>query len=367
MISIALRNLFAERTRLAISVGGVAFSVMLILIILSLYQGWRVKSTEYIRNIPTDLWVAQEGSIDITTSASILPLTDEERIKEIEGVRQVYRFIGKPTIFQLRGKDVNSYVIGFNPDDQIANPQKIVEGKGDPKEGEIIIDKVMAKSKNLSLGESFELFGKNFKIVGISEGANMFLFQFAFIDQGEAVKLLKIQDFTNFFLVKTDPDKTDLVRDEINKMQGVEALSRDDFVEKNRRQIDEVFLPIIFVLVAISVLVGTAVIGLTIYTATVEKSREFGVLKALGASNMQIYRIIFEQALVSGFLGYLLGILLTKIVITIIPIFVAVFVTHLRTIDLAAVFLLAITMSIIASYIPVRRIVSIDPATVFRS
>lgn len=367
MISIALRNLFAERTKLAISVGGVAFSVMLILIILSLYQGWKIKSTDYIRGVGTDLWVSQDGSADISTSASIIPLSTQDQIKAVSGVDQVYRFIGKPATFQIKGKDVNAYIIGFNADDGIANPKKIIAGKAKPGLGEAIIDKVMADSKGLNLDDTINIFDKSFKIVGISSGTNMFLFQFIFVSQEEAINLLKIQNFTNFFLVTVEPGEIDHVQEEINKIEGVEAMTKSEFVEKNRRQIDEVFLPIISVLILISVLVGTAVIGLTIYTATVEKSREFGVLKALGASNLQIYRIIFEQALISGLVGYVVGVGLTKALVTIIPNFVAVFVTYIRYQDLIGVFVLAMFMSLVASYIPVQRIVHIDPAEVFKS
>jgi putative ABC transport system permease protein len=71
--------------------------------------------------------------------------------------------------------------------------------------------------------------------------------------------------------------------------------------------VDETFLPIVSVLVVIGFVGGVAVIGLTIYTATMEKSREYGVLKALGASNGRLYRIVSHQALISGVLGYILG------------------------------------------------------------
>ncbi|MDP2671680.1 MAG: ABC transporter permease [bacterium] len=367
MVSIALRNLFAEKTRFAISVGGVAFSVMLILIILSLYQGWRVKATEYIRGIDTDLWVTQSGSADITSSASLIPDSVGLKIKTLPGVSQVNKFVGKPVSFSLKNKDVNTYIVGFDPEKPISGPKKMLSGKKVPDEGEIVVDKVLAKNKKLEIGEFVEIFGTSLKVVGIADGANMFLFQFSFIDQKEAIKLFGTEGFTNFYLVKTDSGKLDEVRDEINQIGGVDALDREEFVDKNRRLIDEVFVPIIAVLVLISVLVGTAVIGLTIYTATIEKAREFGVLKAIGGSNLQIYQIIFQQSFVSGIIGYFVGVGLTFLLLWIIPNFVPVFVTTTRGVDLVNVFVLANTMSIFASYIPVRRIIHIDPAEVFRS
>lgn len=104
----------------------------------------------------------------------------------------------------------------------------------------------------------------------------------------------------------------DTVIRKINEeMTGVQAMSKQEFARINRKMIDESFLPIIFVLLLVSFAVGVTVIGLTIYTATVEKSREYGVLKAVGATNWQLYRIIFEQAFTSGVLGYIAGTALT--------------------------------------------------------
>ncbi|HSX58019.1 MAG TPA: FtsX-like permease family protein [Candidatus Saccharimonadales bacterium] len=367
MISIALRNLLGEKTRFAISVGGVAFSVMLILIILSLYQGWKIKSSEYISHVDTDLWVTQSGSADISNSASYLPESVGKKIQVIDGVAEVNKFIGRPVNFKIKNQDTGTYIVGFDTDQPVSGPQHLVSGTAKPGDGEIVIDKVLAQKRKLELGDYIDVFGEKLKVVGIAKGANMFLFQFSFVKAEEAERILHTQGITNYYLVKVKNGELSSVRNEIKKIAGVDALTSSEFVEKNRRVIDEVFLPIITVLVLISVLVGIAVIGLTIYTATVEKSREFGVIKALGGSNGQLYRIIFEQSLLSGLIGFLVGTAATYLLLWIIPYYVPVFVTYTRGVDLLLVFGLAIFMSLVASYIPVRRIASIDPALVFKS
>ena len=195
----------------------------------------------------------------------------------------------------------------------------------------------------------------------------MFVFQFSFVTVEDAKEIFNTGELFNFYLLKVEQAKENQVIDSVNEIKGISAYSKDKFVEKNKRFIDEVFLPIISVLVIISIFVGTAVIGLTIYTATVEKSREFGVIKALGASNMQVYRIIFEQSLVSGVIGYVLGVGLTFFLLWLIPVYAPAFVTVVLGRDVAMVFAISILMSVIASYTPVRRIVKIDPALVFKS
>ncbi len=367
MISIALRNLFGEKTRFLISVGGVAFSVMLILIILSLYRGWQIKSVEYIKSIGNDIWVTQPGSADMSSSSSLIPITTASQIEKIAGVKEVDRFIGRPLQIQIKDKTVNMYLVGYDTSSNIAGPKKIVQGRGNPSGNEIVLDNVLARNHKISVGDYITIFNTPFQVIGVTEGANMFLFQFAFIEQQKAAELFKMNNLATYYLVNTDSSKTDSVVSEIKNIPGIDALTTKDFADKNKETIDEVFVPIILVLVAISILVGIAVIGLTIYTATVEKSREFGVLKALGGSNMQIYRIIFEQALVSGLIGYFFGVGLTYFVLWLIPQYVSVFVTVTLTSDLLMVFVISMFMSLVASYTPVRRIVKIDPALVFKS
>ena len=78
MLLVARKNLFSERMRLAISVGGVALSVFLISLLLSLYRGWDEKVGGFVEHSNVDVWVASEGAEDFLTAASLLPTEGEE-------------------------------------------------------------------------------------------------------------------------------------------------------------------------------------------------------------------------------------------------------------------------------------------------
>src|SRR3972149_1934763 len=73
MFFLARKNLLAEKIRLLISVGGVAFSVLLVVVVGGLYRGWESRITDYIESIDADLWVGQEGSGDMSHSFSVIP------------------------------------------------------------------------------------------------------------------------------------------------------------------------------------------------------------------------------------------------------------------------------------------------------
>ena len=106
--------------------------------------------------------------------------------------------------------------------------------------------------------------------------------------------------------------------------------------------------------------------GLTIYTATIEHWREFGVLKAMGASGGYLYRIVFTQSALLTAAGFVLGTIGAIGAAQLATRAVPDFGTDFRWQDIGAVFGATIGMALVASFIPVRRIIGIEPAEVFR-
>ncbi len=370
MVSIARRNLFAERGRLFISVGGVAFAVLLILTLLGLYRGFTRAFTLYIDSVKVDLWVAQQGArADMMHSVSLIPRDTQGKLEAVPGVAEVHPFIGRSVVFPWRGATLSTYLVGYDASTGLGGPLRVVQGKREPGPGEIIIDKVFSRNQGIRLGDRLPVAGQGLEVVGIAEGGNTGLFQFSFVARNEAESLLQMTGFANYFLVHLDrgQDQAGATARIQASVPQVKAFSPSEFSANNRELLTEVFLPIIAVLVLIGFAVGTVVIGLTIYTATMEKSREYGVLKAIGATNRRLYRIVLEQAMISGILGYALGVVLAHIVVGLAERFVPVFVADLRLLDLAGALGIALLMGGLASYFPVSRLVRLDPALVFRA
>jgi putative ABC transport system permease protein len=147
----------------------------------------------------------------------------------------------------------------------------------------------------------------------------------------------------------------------------VVAYTRADFAENTRQRILSNVLPILLAVLGLAFIVGLAVAGLTIYTATVEKAREYGILKAVGFKNSYLYRVVLEQSLVTGVLGFAIGAGLTVAVSPFARDFVPQFVTFVKWQDILAVAGATLVMSAIAAYVPVRRLASIDPVAVFKA
>jgi putative ABC transport system permease protein len=115
----------------------------------------------------------------------------------------------------------------------------------------------------------------------------------------------------------------------------------------------------------LGLIIGFVVVAQTIYAATVDHVREFGTLKAIGASNRYIYRIILKQASLSAIAGYAIGIAIVLVAANLsqggstnvlVPPYVA-----------GALFTLTLAMCIGAALVSIHKVTKIDPAIVFKA
>jgi putative ABC transport system permease protein len=363
MVPVARRNLLAEKTRFCVAVGGVAFAVFLIVIIWSVYQGLRDASNALISDIPADVWVLQEGTADLFHSSSEISEDLDATVEDIPGVRSVQKVIGRSMRYQADGHEGRSLFLAFDTQGSLR-----IASQGDdlprqqPDRGEII-----AAADIAGVGETVTLADREFTVVD-THGKTGVFGSYSFLNFEDARGFLAAPDEVSYLLVNlNDPSQTEAMASIIGgAVSGVEVLTSDEFAQRNSEDMNS-FLPVIMVLVVIGFVVGVAVISLTIYTATIEKSRDFGILKALGASNRDLYRMVVSQSFAVGVLGFVTGVPLALGAGRIISMLVPQFLTLFQWQAILAVLLAVVVMSVLASYLPVRRIANIEPAAVFRA
>lgn len=366
-ISVAKKNLFHEKMRLLMSVGGVTISVFLILILLALYRGWSETLSAYIYNVNADIWVMQNGSIDMSHSISLLPNAIQQQLEATEGVKRVHALVGNRIALQIDGHDVTTRMMGFDPSTGVGGPATLIKGRSDLQPGEIVIDEMVEREFDLALGDSIQIQDRSFRIVGIGSGGPMF--QQSYLRMEEARELFHLQDLTNFFVVSlNDPKAVDATIEKFETtISGIDAQTTKEFATNNEKEIMDKFLPIILVLVVIGFAVGVVIISLTIYTATIEKSREYGVLKAIGASNGYLTRVVLTQSAIAGSAGFVIGSALTFWGSGLLKQVEPLFITLLKIQDVAWVAGITLMMVFVAAYLPLRRMMRIDPAIVFKA
>ncbi len=348
------------------SIGGVAFAVLLILVLGGLYRGWQTKLTVYLQSLDADFVIGQPGSADTTHSMSFLPADLANRLRLVRGVTVVDEFIGRQIMVEDKGQEYRVFLVGYDPSTSRNRPLGLKSGSLDIIDGQAVIDEAFARKGGYGLGDMVPIAGATFTVAGISSQGNSLIYQYVFVTKADARTILQLGPQTNYFLVKASD--AGAVQAELSKQfPELNVMSKDEFVLNNKKLVTETFLPIVGILFIIAFGVGSAIVGLTIYTATIEKSREYGVLKAIGSSNSTLYRVVLAQSFIAGAIGYVIGLVLSLIVSWIASYAVSGFISSIGWLDALLVFGVAMLMSLLASWIPARRLASIDPALVFKS
>ena len=378
MLLVARKNLFSERTRLAIAVGGIALSVLLISLLLSLYRGWDEKVGKFVEDSNVDVWVGAIGTDNFISAASLVPLDDTEEFDRHIWIREWAPIIVRPMVgIKVKfprdpdnpGTELDLQLVGFDTQTGLGGPIKVVEGKEAPGPNEIIIDKALSSRYDIDLDDFISAGGREWTVVGISEGGDFVASQTVFISLEQAQETLQMEGQATFIVVDLYEtiDHEKFAADVATVYPGAVAFTRDQFAANTSDLILGDVLPILTMVLALAFIVGLAISGLTIYTATIEKSREYGILKAVGFKNGYLYRLVFEQSMVTGALGFIIGIGLTLLFGPLVGDRVPQFVTIVRWQDVLGVFGATVLMSLFAGYVPVRRLAAIDPVAVFRA
>jgi putative ABC transport system permease protein len=146
----------------------------------------------------------------------------------------------------------------------------------------------------------------------------------------------------------------------------VEAYPKTDKIDNDRKGIGRIYDAPLGLMVAIAFVVGVLVVGLVIYTATVERRREYGALKAIGMRNRTLYRLVASQALIAAVAGGLLGAGLAfglgAVLVTWRPQFPVV----IELGAVAAALGASLLMALLAALAPARAMAGLAPAEVFR-
>ncbi len=374
MLLVARKNLFSERVRLAISVGGVALSVFLIGLLLALFRGWNQQVGSFVEKVPADLWVASDGTTDFIVAASILPDGLGRQIGFLPEVTQVSPLIVRAMEMSRSGDNPKNtfdvQLVGYDPEIGIGGPLRVVQGKSPPGPDEVVVDEEMHKRHGVQIGDRLVKGTKSLTVVGFSGGGDFVWTQVSFVTIDTAISFLNLEpksQRTFFAITLKDPSQRDTFAHRLElAAPDLKFISGATFAQATRDRVLGNILPILIVVLIVAFIVGLAVAGLTIYTATVEKSREYGILKAEGFTNLFLYRVVFEQSMVTGVLGFLVGAGLTIFVAPFAQDSVPQFVVFIRWQDVMMIAGATLLMALIAAYIPIRRLTNIDPVTVFK-
>ena len=365
-MELAVRNLAQDRTRLALSTVGVALATMLVLLLSGFVDGIERQVSAFADHTPGSVVVAQQDVDTMLVATSTLPPGAAEAAASVEGVASVVPVVSRLTVLDLHGTKVASYVIGYDAT-RGGGPWRMDEGAEPAAADEIVVDRSVASRHGLRVGDIVNVLGRDLRISGISRGVTTWMLSYVFVRLDVAESLLRAPGIASYLLVTPLPDvPDDVVIERLRGLRGVTAQPKTTMVENDRRYFTRFFTPPIRLMAAIAFLVGALVVGIVLYSATMERRREYGVLKAIGARGATLYRVALTQAAVVTGAGALLGIAIAlgsaEAIMEVRPQFLIAYTPA----TVAAALLAGGVMALLATLLPARVIAATAPADVFR-
>lgn len=367
MIHLAWRNLTQSRTQFFLGVAGVALALVLMLALDALLAGSEDDLVAYIEGAGADVFVAQHGVKNMHMAASAITWRDLQLTKGTSGVVSASPILFTTGVVKTGEADVLSYIIGFDPDEPLGGPAQVVAGTKELEVGEAIIDRAVARSQGLMLGDAVEIMGRSFTVAGITQGLTNIVNSTSFITLRD-FQALRDGEAISYVLLRTDPEtQPEIVAEAINRHNDeVTALTVAAFSREERQIITDMSVEILSIMNLSGFLIGLAVTALTLYTATLRKRQEYGVLKAIGAKNRHLYLVVTAQTILSLVLGFTIALSLVWLLGWGVPLIVPGMGLSLTVVALSRVLVASLVIGVTAALIPARQLAQLNPAQVFR-
>ena len=374
MARVGLRMAFHDRMKFAAALIGVVFAVLLSNQQAATFLAIVNRNVMVVDNNPdVDIWITPPET-EILQAGKLMSQAPLNQARGMPGVAWAEpMLIGAATVSRPEGGSEQAVLIGTRGPAWKGGPFNMVAGTVDAlaePDSMIFEDSDREKFGGLNLGSVREVNGRRIKVVGFTWGLVPFgPSTYAFAEFDLARQLMHTDaDQSSVILVGLKPgvDAATVARDLQTRMGTEHVSTRDEF----RHTLVHYMLtktPIGVVLgssTVIGLLVGFIMVSLTMFSAVLDNLREFGTLKALGATTLDLVGLLWVQAIVYGAIGAVIGSVLVGGVSSATR--SAQIAMQLPPVLLLSVAAIAIVMCIVASSLAVLRVRAIEPAMVFR-
>jgi putative ABC transport system permease protein len=303
-----VQNAMHRPVRTFITVIAVAVEVTLVIIVVGLTSGLLMESAKRTEGVGADIMVQPpSASVFMAFSGAPMPIAIAEKLQQLEYVQAV-----APVLVQFNSVNGLDIVYGIQPETFRAVSGGFVLHGGteltDPND--ILVDDVYARAKKVKVGQTLHILEHDFHVAGIVEhgkGARLFVLMSTLQDMAGA------RDKASVFFVKCDrTDHTPAVSDEVRDLlPHYEVRPLKDYISLMTSSNLPGLGAFINVMIGIAVAIGFLVTFLSMYTTIIERTREIGVLKSLGASKTYIVEIILSETTLLCLAGVLTGVALS--------------------------------------------------------
>ena len=305
------RNLLHRPMRTFIGVMAVAVEVALVVLIVGLTSGLLSETAKRIEGIGADVMVQPPAaSVFLGFSGAPMPIKIAALLKKQKYVQSV-----APALLQFNSAGGVEVVYGIDPESFRAVSGGFVFIQGHDMEGpnDLLVDDWAAKAKKIKVGDTYNLLNHDWHVVGIIEhgkGARLF------VPLATLQDLVGARDKASIFLLRcTRPEHTEDVIEELRHvLPGYTIRPLKDFLSLMTATNIPGLQTFIDAMIGLAVAIGLLVIFLTMYTTVIERTRDIGVLKSLGADRSFIIRALLSESTALCIIGIAAGIGLAYLV-----------------------------------------------------
>lgn len=290
-----LRNVIHRPIRTLVSVLAVAVEVTLVIVIVGLTSGMVQETAKRIEGVGADVMLQPpSASVFLAFGGAPMPIRIGDRLQQLKYVQAV-----APVLLQFNASGAVEVLYGIDPASFRAVSGGFVFLQGHDMAGpdDLLMDDIAARAKGVKVDTTYRLLDHDFHVAGIVEhgkGARIF------------VPMATLQDLSGardkaslFFLKCTRPEHTAAVMDEMRAiLPGYEIRPVQDFLSLMTTTSVPGLSTFVNSMIALAVAIGFLVIFLCMYTTVVERTRDIGVLKSMGASNAYIIRALLMETAV---------------------------------------------------------------------
>ena len=305
-----ISNLAQRPIRSMISILAVAIEVSLILLIVGFALGILNDNKERQKGIGADVMVKPPGSSNFAAfnSASV-PVKVADILRKQPHVAAV-----APVVLQVTSQTNIEVIYGIDVPsfEAVGGPLRFLSGGPFQGPDDMIVDEYYAASNKVHVGSTINLWNHDFHICGIvpqGRGARRY------VSMQTLQELIGAPNKASIFYVRTDdPHDADAVVKELKAIPGLETyniLSLGEWLSLMSANNVPLLSTFINIVIGIAVVIGFLVIFQSMYTAVMERTREIGILKSLGASKSYIVRVILRETLVLALAGIVVGVVLS--------------------------------------------------------
>jgi putative ABC transport system permease protein len=376
MALLARRNLLHDKVRFAVTLTGIVFAILLMVVQFGLFIGFMETTSNNVSHSKADLWVVSKG-VKYFDIGGWAPFSERKlyQILGVPGVASAARYVIQYIIWKRDdGSTENIQIVGFDPQSGLGGPWNITEGKAEDLQADntVFVDDLYRERLGIThIGQVGEINGYRARVVGFTAGIRSFTTSpFVFTSFKSAQSYVRLaEDQTVYVLVTAakGADLQQLKRDILARVSDVDVHTTAEFSWMTQRYWIFTTGAGVATLIAamLGLVVGIVVVAQTIYATTIDHLREFGTLKAIGASNLHIYRVIIEQALISAVIGYIIGISISFAIVHLCRRNEAAILLPWQV--ALAIFGLTVLMCVSASVVSIHKATRIDPVLVFKT